>query len=116
MKKLEKKRIIRAADYLPKPKEDSGDLESFALPAPEQMIMGLFGDFPDYGDPKMEELWQAVFDSEEDDMIAYCLKRGVDVTGDDGKPVSGWRDIAVMLKAIEKGLLELQINGSEDTV
>jgi hypothetical protein len=54
-----------------------------------------------------EELWREIFDAEDKDGISYCLEQGVDVVGDDGEPVGGWRDIAVMLKAIELGIVEL---------
>lgn len=40
-------------------------------------------------------------------MIDFCREKGVDVIGDDGFPVSGWRDVAVMLKAIESGVVSL---------
>jgi len=100
------KTIIRAADYLPEP-DESADLESMRLPQSQAMLLNIFGDMPDYTNKKFEKLWQEIFNAEENDIIAYCLEKGVDVMGNDGEPVSGWRDIAVMLKAIDKGLLEL---------
>ena len=42
------------------------------------------------------------------------MERGVDVNGDDGEPVDGWRDMAVMLKAIDLGMVKLADNASED--
>ena len=105
------KPVIKAMDYIPENYEETLEpiqlMESMHLPKSSRMLLGIFGDLPDYSNPKFEELWQEVFDSEEEDIIAYCLKNNVDVIGKDNEPVPGWRDIAVMLKAIESGLLEL---------
>ena len=98
--------IVRAADYLPEPKEDS-DPGSFQISRSEMILMGLFGGTPDYSKQKFENLWQKIMDAEDKDTIAYCLEKGVDVLDNDGKPVPGFRDIAVMFKAIEKGFLKL---------
>ena len=97
--------VIRAADFLPK--ESGGDPESFELSQSDKILFGLFGDTPDYSNPKIEELWQKIMDDENEDTIAYCLEKGVDVLDAAGTPVPGFCDIAVMLKAIEKGLLKL---------
>ena len=101
--------VIRAADYLPEPPapEDAGSPESFQLPRSESLLINLFGETPDYSDPKFEELWQEVFNTEDKETIAWCLGKGVDVLDKNNEPVSGWRDIAVMLKAIDTGLLRL---------
>ena len=107
------KKIIRAADYIPE-KNSDGDLESYGLPESEAIVMGIFGDSPDYSDDKYEELWQIIFDEEDEDTIAYCLEKGVDVLDKDGEPVAGFRDIAVMLKAIEKGYLKLNETNDAD--
>ena len=111
------KTVIRAADYLPEPEEagacGSGDLESMQLPRSDLMLLNLFGGMPDYSDYQFEKLWQEVFDAEDKETIAWCLEKGVDVlTGKAGpdendEPVPGWRDIVVMLKAIDAGLLKL---------
>ena len=106
------KKIIRAADYIPE-RNLNGDLESYELPESEAIVMGIFGDAPDYSDDKYEELWQIIFEAEDEDTIACCLDKGVDVLGNDGEPVAGFRDIAVMLKAIEQGYLKL--NETNDT-
>ena len=55
----------------------------------------------------MEALWDDVLDADPEDVYEYCFRKGVDLFQDDGKPVPGWRDVAVMLKAIDKGILEL---------
>jgi hypothetical protein len=110
---MEQKKIIRAADYLPAPKADSEVWQDFELPASEKILYGLFGTSPDYGNQQFEELWQEILDAEDADTVAYCRARGVDVIGNDGEEVPGWRDIAVMLKAIEHGLLTLE--ESEET-
>ena len=102
-------KVIRAADYLPKPKENGdSSLESFDLPQSERIVCGIFGDEPDYSKWKYERLWRRFHRADDDKTIAYCLKKGVDVLDDHGKPVPGFRDIAVMLKAIEKGYIELK--------
>ena len=103
---MENKKIIRAADYLPKPGgEDDGC--HFALPAADKLLLALFGGMPDYSNPKFEELWQEIHNAESESGTRYCLERGIDIIGGDGEPVDGWRDIAVMLKAIELGIIEL---------
>jgi hypothetical protein len=107
-----KDRIIRAVDYLSEPK--SGDMESFELPQSDIILMGTFGDTPDYSNPKFEELWQAFIDADDEYTVAYCLENGVDVLGKNGEPVGGFRDIAVMLKAIDIGLLTLADNSDYD--
>jgi hypothetical protein len=104
---MENKKIIRAADYLPKPKNGDSDGYDYELPMSEHLLISIFGDSPDYSKRKFEKIWQKFIDAEDEDTIAYCLERGVDVIGDDGEPVDGWRDIAVMLKAIERGILKL---------
>jgi hypothetical protein len=70
------------------------------------LLINLFGDTPDYSDPKFEELWQRAYALEDKEMIAFCLEKGVDVLDTDAEPVSGWRDIVVMLKALECGFLK----------
>jgi hypothetical protein len=105
---MEPKKVIRAADYLPDVQADSHDGQEFELPVSERILYGLFGTSPDYGNQQFEDIWQEVIDAEDADTVAYCLARDVDVIGDDGEKVPGWRDIAVMLKAIERGLLTLE--------
>ena len=100
------KKIIRAADYLPKPNNDS-DGQDFALPTSDQLLLTLFGEMPNYNNQKYEGIWQDVFNTEDADGISYCLENGVDVMND-GEPVAGWRDIAVMLKAVERGLVKME--------
>ena len=101
-------KIIRAADYLPKQEEsEDASLEAPQMTQTDKLLFALFGDTPDYNKPEFEKLWQEIFDAEEEDTIAYCMEKGVDITGEDGEPVTGWRDIAVMIKAIDLGLLEL---------
>lgn len=95
--------VIRAVDYLPEKTENAEGMVSEA----EGLTVRLFGAAPDYTQKKFEKLWQAVFDADEKEMIAFCREKGVDVLDDGGFPVSGWRDVAVMLKAIEAGLISL---------
>ena len=101
------KKIIRAADYLPQFKNGGNDGFDYAIPMSEQLLLNLFGDMPDYSNPKYEELWQEIYNAEDEGRIRYCMERGVDVIGDDGEPVDGWLDIAVMLKAVERGIIAL---------
>ena len=97
--------VIRAVDYVPtRPKIAEG--------APEEVetngvVIALFGTAPDYRQPEFEALWQEVFNGDDKETIAYCLSKNIDVLDNDGKPVSEWRDIAVMLKAIDKGLIDI---------
>jgi hypothetical protein len=104
---MEKKKIIRAADYLPDTQAASQEGQDFELPVSEQILYGLFGASPNYDNQQFEDIWDEVLDAEDEDTTAYCLARGVDVMGNDGEEVPGWRDIAVMLKAIERGLVTL---------
>ena len=53
-----------------------------------------------------EKLWQEVFNADEKEMVDYCRSKGIDVLDDAKKPVPGWRDIAVMLKAVDTKLIE----------
>ena len=110
--------LIRAADYLPSRQEreqQDADVMNSADPLAsllysddrETVLYGIFGDLPDYGNPEMENLWDEVLDADPEEVYEYCFRKGVDLFQDDGTPVSGWRDIAVMLKAIEKGILQL---------
>ena len=112
---MENKKIIRAAGHLPIPKNSDRDGFDYAMPMSEQLLLNLFGDTPDYSNPQLEELWQDFHSAETESVIRYCMERGVDVIGDDGEPVDGWRDIAVMLKAIERGIIELADKGGEET-
>ena len=110
--------LIRAASDLPSEEEKqalqsaaskNADPLSALLYADDRdtVLYGIFGDVPDYSNPDIEALWDEVLDAEPEDVYEYCFRKGVDLFQDDGKPVSGWRDIAVMLKAIDKGILEL---------
>ena len=103
---MESKKIIRAADYIPKPSGDDTGCD-FALPMTDKLLLALFGSLPDYSDPKLDELWQSFHNAGAESGIRYCLERGVDIIGDDGESVDGWRDIAVMLKAIDLGIIKL---------
>ena len=95
--------VIRAVDYLPEKTENAEGMVSEA----DGLTVRLFGAAPDYSQKEFENLWQAVFDADEKEMIAFCREKGVDVLDDNGNPVSGWRDVAVMLKAIDAGLVSL---------
>ena len=99
--------IIKAKDYLPeKPELVEGTTDELVSET-DGLVIRLFGSAPDYSKKEFEELWQSVFYSDEQEMIKYCLYKGIDVIGDDGCAVSGWRDIAVMLKAIDAGIVSL---------
>lgn len=111
-KKMLTKTVIRAVEYLPEPEKDD-NFDSFQLSQSDEMLLNLFGDVPDYSNQQFEDLWQEVFDAEDEDTITWCLEKGVDVLDNAGEPVPGWRDIAVMLKAIDGGLLKLENEKSE---
>ena len=107
--------LIRAASYLPSREREQAAGDSSADPLAkllysddrETVLYGIFGDLPDYDNPEIEALWDEVLEADPEEIYEYCFRKGVDLFQDDGTPVSGWRDIAVMLKAIEKGILQL---------
>ena len=94
--------VIRAVDYVPAKADVAEDPDVIA----EDVVTRLFGASPDYTRPEYEKLWQEVFDADEDATIAYCREKGIDVLDDAKNPVEKWRDIAVMLKAVDAGLLK----------
>lgn len=99
--------IIYAAHYMPKnhlpsANDDHGDFSDDR----EGVLLRIFGDIPDYSDERMEALWEKVLSHEPEYIYEYCFLRGIDVFMADGSPVPPWRDIAVMLMALEKGYLE----------
>lgn len=98
--------VIRAADYLAGKNETGGEVNEPA-PAAGGLAVRLFGSAPDYTQKEYEDLWKAVLDADEGEMIAFCREKGVDVLDDDGRPVPEWRDVAVMFKAIDAGLISL---------
>lgn len=99
--------LIRAQDYLPKKPELAEGTTDELVSETDGLTIRLFGAAPDYSKKEYEDLWQSVFNADEKEMIDFCREKGVDVIGDDGFPVSGWRDVAVMLKAIESGVVSL---------
>ena len=99
--------VIRAVDYLPERPELAEGATDELVSETEGLTVRLFGAAPDYTQKEYEELWRTVFDADEKEMIAFCREKGVDVLDNDGFPVSGWRDVAVMLKAIDAGLVSL---------
>ena len=106
-------KVIRAADFLPeeKPEDEEYNPECYGLPASEKMLYNLFGDSPNYKKRKIDRLWKEFLNADEKDVTAYCLEKGIDIIGNDGKPVPGFRDIAVMLKSIDKGYIKLAKEG-----
>ena len=109
-----KKKIIRAKDYLPVPAErteaeKNADLESFSIAEHPKyaMIDAIFGGLPDYTKlDKIDDIKDKLFDTDDEKIIAYCLKKGIDILDDDGDIVEGYIDIAAMLKAIDKKLFK----------
>lgn len=99
--------VIRAIDYLPTQPELAEGTTDELVSETDGIVIRLFGALPDYSKKEYEDLWQEVFNADEQQTIAYCLERGIDVLDDDKKPVSHWRDIAVMLKAIDNGIISL---------
>ena len=99
--------VIRAQDYLPEKPELAEGTNDELVSETDGLTVCLFGVAPDYSKKDFEDLWQLVFNADEKEMIDFCREKGVDVIGDDGFPVSGWRDVAVMLKAIESGVVSL---------
>ncbi len=99
--------LIRAQDYLPKKPELAEGTTDELVSETDGLTIRLFGAAPDYSKKEYEDLWQSVFNADEKEMIDFCREKGVDVIGDDGFPVTGWRDVAVMLKAIDAGMVTL---------
>ena len=108
--------IIHAAKYMPtaddivairarNSKERSYKILYSA--AHEELLLKLFGDVPDYSDPQFEDLWDEVLGNDPEDVFDFCLRKGIDVFDADGKPVPPWRDIAVILLALDKGILDV---------
>lgn len=104
------KNMIYAANYMPDSSVilaedfDFGDYSDDR----EGVLLRLFGDLPDYADERMESLWEKVLSHDPEYIYEYCFLRGVDVFMKDGTPVPPWRDIAVMLMAIEKDYFTLK--------
>ena len=99
--------VIRAQDYLPEKHELAEGTTDELVSETDGLTVRLFGAAPDYSKKEFEDLWQLVFNADEKEMVDFCREKGIDVIGDDGFPVSGWRDVAVMLKAIESGVVSL---------
>ena len=99
--------IIHAKDYLSEKQDVAEDASHEPTPAGDDLAVRLFGTSPDYTQKEFEALWQTVINADDDEMIKFCNEKGVDVLDDNGYPVSGWRDVAVMLKAIEAGIVSL---------
>ncbi|MBO4521211.1 MAG: hypothetical protein J5787_08415 [Alphaproteobacteria bacterium] len=99
--------IVRAVDYLPEKPEIAEGTTDELVAETDGLTVRLFGSAPDYTKKEFEDLWQLVFNADEKEMIAYCREKGIDVLDNGGYPVSGWRDVAVMLKAIDAGLISL---------
>ncbi len=98
--------VIRAVDYMPAPLQPIEGFDPVRTSETDGMVMRLFGAVPDYSKKAYDKLWQEVFNADEKEMVEYCLSKGIDVLDDDKKPVAGWRDIAVMLKAVDTKLVE----------
>lgn len=114
--KYSEENLIHAALYVPTDEEKQKRTEELKnnpmdgflfLDDRDSVLYGIFGDIPDYENPDMESLWEEVLDADPEDIYEYCFRKGIDLFMDDGRPVPGWRDVAVMLKAIDKGYLEL---------
>lgn len=99
--------VIRAVDYLLKKPELAEGTTDELVSETDGLTVRLFGSAPDYTQKEFEDLWQLVFDADEKEMVAFCRDKGIDVLDDNGFPVTGWRDVAVMLKAIDAGLISL---------
>jgi len=107
-------KILKAVDFIPK--DASEKRKGASEPLYEEMmlsdevdgvVLALFGELPDYSDDRLEDLWQGVDAANPQDIYGYCRNKGIEVLADDGNPVAAWRDIAVMLKAIDAGIIEM---------
>lgn len=98
--------ILRAADYLVPDNAENVEPGNFAYaPNRERLVMRLFGETPRYGEADIRALYAEIDDEDPLAVYDYCRRRGVDVLDDSGTPVPPWRDIAVMLRARDRGLL-----------
>lgn len=103
---MQTQNIIKAKDYLIE--ENSKNENECAVEMDDDdVILHIFGDQPDYNNPDFEKLWSEFSNKSVSEISEYCLSQGVDIMNGDN-PVVKFRDIAVMLKAIEIGLLELK--------
>lgn len=112
-------KVIKAIDYLPSEEDKKRKHEVLSKSSElsyeglmfsdenEELLLKIFGDLPDYTDPKIDHLWEDIFNSEPQKVYEYCFAKGVDVLDHKGNPVPPWRDIAVMLKSIDKGYISL---------
>ncbi|OPZ78509.1 MAG: hypothetical protein BWY78_00549 [Alphaproteobacteria bacterium ADurb.Bin438] len=73
----------------------------------EGVLLSLFGDVPNYSDPVFEGLWDEVVSTDPEKVFDYCLQKGIDLFDKDGRPVPPWRDIAVILLALDKGIMDI---------
>lgn len=98
--------LIYAMDYLvaADPAAIAQDSMAYA-PNAEGLVLRLFGVLPDYANPEFERLWQRINANPPAAVWAYCREQGVDVLDGAGQPVPPWRDIAVLLRAREAGLV-----------
>ncbi|MCQ2965962.1 MAG: hypothetical protein MJ250_04385 [Alphaproteobacteria bacterium] len=97
--------IIRAVDFVPTIEDRAENMEELGVD-PDNVVLRLFGITLDYTNPKFEQLWQEVLDGDNEENIKYCLEKGIDVLDNEKQPIQRWRDIVVVLKAIDKGLLQ----------
>lgn len=107
--------IIRVAKYMPsdedilkmKSKHNEASYDVLYSATHEGLLLKLFGDLPNYSDPIFEDLWEEVLRKDPEDTFDFCLRKGLDVFDKNGKPVPPWRDIAVILLALDKGILDI---------
>ncbi len=102
------KQLIRAVDLVPPPApipDEDHVAEARLNPETDGLLMRLFGMVPDYSNPKLDEIYQELMERDRFELFDYCRGRGVEVLKDDGSPVAPWRDIATILTAVDRGVL-----------
>ncbi len=101
--------LIQAADHIaeaaPAPTDPDLRYEAQIDPEYDGLLLNLFGMVPDYSNDALDQLYRATFEEDPINLYDECRRRGVEVLKEDGSPVVAWRDILVVLRAREAGVL-----------
>ena len=80
-------------------------MELYQSSPADVMFIRLFGYMPDYSHPIHNGYYNELKVANEKDIAAYCLEKGVDVTGEDGELLYCSAEIAALLKAYENRIM-----------
>ncbi len=101
--------MIRAAELVddtPPPLFPEDEVLAWPANDGDQLVLRLFGTLPDYSKAAIRALAEEVMASDPSDLFDWLVRHGIDVLDDDGQPVRGWRDIAILMLAADRGLIE----------